>query len=202
MWKSYFFHVCWYSQWVAYTSLAFGTTQSDWWMNSKAFRILSKSCLSELSWNMVAKTLKNPYHWQTMRFKLFQKGKKTNTLKEKPKVVYSVALVLSFLLAKNENWQVEDLPLANFGHLPERLLLFVRTKSINENFVNWKLGPLLFGNHDSMHFSVLRVSANTLYNCYSGIVDSFIFTNLRSWLFFPVKGYCVCMINKIIHGCL
>ena len=67
-----------------------------------------------------------------MRFKLFQKGKKTNTLKEKPKVAYSVALVLAFLSAKNENRQLEDLPLVDF----ERLLPSVRTKSINENFVN------------------------------------------------------------------
>ena len=71
-----------------------------------------------------------------MRFKLSKKGKKTNILKEKSKVAYSVALVLAFLSAENENRQLEDLPLADFGRLPERLLLSVRTKSINENFVN------------------------------------------------------------------
>ena len=64
------------------------------------------------------------------------KGKKTNILKEKPKVTFSVALVLAFLSAENENRQLEDLSLAHFGRLPERLLLLVRTKSINENFVN------------------------------------------------------------------
>ena len=58
-----------------------------------------------------------------MRFKLFQKGKETNTLTEKPKVAYSVALVLAFLSAENENRKVEDLPLGDFGLLPERLLL-------------------------------------------------------------------------------
>ena len=71
-----------------------------------------------------------------MRFKPSKKGKKTNILKEKPKVAYSVALVIAFLTAKNENRQLEDLPLADFGSLPERLLLLVRTKSINENLVN------------------------------------------------------------------
>ena len=79
-----------------------------------------------------------------MRFKLSKKGKKTNILKEQPKVAYSVALVLAFLSAENENRQLKDLPFADFGRLPERLLLLVRTKSINENFVNWKLRPLLF----------------------------------------------------------
>ena len=73
-----------------------------------------------------------------MRFKLSKKGKKTNILKEKPKVAYSVALVLAFLLSENENRQLEDLRLADFGRLPERLLQSVRIKSINENFVNWK----------------------------------------------------------------
>ena len=33
---------------------------------------------------------------------------------EKPKVTYSVALVLAFLAAKNENRQLEDLPQADF----------------------------------------------------------------------------------------
>ena len=74
----------------------------------------------------------------------FLEGEETKIPKEKPKVMYSVALVLAFFSAENENWKLEDLPLANFGHLPERLLLSVRTKSLNDNFVNWKLQPLLF----------------------------------------------------------
>ena len=52
-------------------------------------------------------------------------------LREKPKV-----LVLAFLSAKDENRQLENLPLADFGRLPEKLLLSVKIKSINENFVN------------------------------------------------------------------
>ena len=54
--------------------------------------------------------------------------KKTNIIKEKPKLTYSVALVLAFLSAESENRQLEDLPLADFGRLLERLLLSVRTK--------------------------------------------------------------------------
>ena len=69
--KYHIFHVCWYSQSAAETSLAFGATRSGWWMNGKAFTILNTSCLSELSRIMAAKTLKNPYRWQTVRFKLF-----------------------------------------------------------------------------------------------------------------------------------
>ena len=63
------------------------------------------------------------------------------------------ALVIAFLAAGNENRQLEDLPSADFGRLPESC----------------------FCNHGSAHFSFLRVRANTLYDCYSGIFDSFIF---------------------------
>ena len=73
-----------------------------------------------------------------------RKGGKPIYLKKEPNVTYSVALMLVFLSAENENRQLEDLPPADFGRLPERRLLSVRTKSINENFVNWKLRPLLF----------------------------------------------------------
>ena len=55
---------------------------------------------------------------------------------EKPKVTYSVALVMAFLAAENENRQQGDLPQDNFGRVPERFLLPVRTKSITKNFVH------------------------------------------------------------------
>ena len=51
---------------------------------------------------------------------------------------------MAFLAAENENRQLEDFPLADFSRVPERLLLSVRTNSMNDNFVNWKLRPLLF----------------------------------------------------------
>ena len=85
---------------------------------------------------MAVKTLKNPYHLQTDAKTFLERRKKTNMRKEKPKVTYSVALVMAFLAAEIENRQPEDLPQAYFGRVPERFLLSVRTKSINENFVN------------------------------------------------------------------
>ena len=51
--------------------------------------------------------------------------------------------MLAFLSAEEENRQQEDLPPADFGCLPERRLLSVKTKSINENFVKRNLRPLL-----------------------------------------------------------
>ena len=54
---------------------------------------------------------------------------------KKPKVTNSATLIMAFLAAENENRQLEDLPQAAFGCVPERHLLLVRTELITENFV-------------------------------------------------------------------
>ena len=89
---------------------------------------------------MAAKTLKNQYRLQIVTFKLSRKGKKTQTRKEKPKATYSMA----FLSAENKNWQLEDLPQADFGRLPEifrPLFVFV---VFRRSFSSWALAPTLF----------------------------------------------------------
>ena len=42
---------------------------------------------------------------------------------------------MAFLAAENKNHLLEDSPQADFGCVPKRFLLSVRTKSITENFV-------------------------------------------------------------------
>ena len=58
-------------------------------------------------------------------------------MKETPKVAYSVALVLAFLSAENENRQLEDLPRADFGRLPllQQVQLFSLFKSLHFGFL-------------------------------------------------------------------
>ena len=102
---------------------------------AKASRFSVVGSLSELSRIMAAKTLRKSVSLTDSEVQTFLEGEKTNIQKEKPKVPYSVALVLAFFAVENENRQLEDLALADFGRLPERLLLSIRTKSINENFV-------------------------------------------------------------------
>ena len=46
---------------------------------------------------------------------------------------------MAFRAAEDENQQLKDLPQADFGDVPERFLLSVRTNSITENFVAWLL---------------------------------------------------------------
>ena len=71
-----------------------------------------------------------------------RRGRKPKCEKKKPKATYSVSLVMAFLGAENESRQLEDLPQADFSRVPERFLLTVRSNSITDNFVYWKLGPL------------------------------------------------------------
>ena len=83
-WKNIvFFHVCWYGQSTAFTSLAFGATRSGWWINGKAFTILNTSCFSELSRIMAAKTLKNSVSLTDKEVQTFPEGKENRYTKRK-----------------------------------------------------------------------------------------------------------------------
>ena len=67
-------------------------------MNGKAFTILNMSNLSDLSRVMAAKTL--IVSLTDSVFQTFLEGEENHNIqKEKPKVTYSVALVLAFLSA-------------------------------------------------------------------------------------------------------
>ena len=85
---------------------------------------------------MAAKTLKTSVSLTDNQVHTFLEGEENQYTKKNPKVTFSVVFVLVFLSAKNGNRQLEDLPLADFGRLPERLLLSVRTKSMKKNLVN------------------------------------------------------------------
>ena len=43
---------------------------------------------------------------------------------------------MAFLAAENENRQLEDLPQADFGRLPEQLLLLLKISSVGKDQVN------------------------------------------------------------------
>ena len=81
---------------------------------------------------MALKPPKNPYRFQTY---LNKRPENQNT-ERKPKGTHSVALVMEFLAAENENRQLEDWPQADFGHVSEIFPLSVKTKSITGNFVH------------------------------------------------------------------
>ena len=48
---------------------------------------------------------------------------------------------MTFLVARNENRQLDDLLQVDFGRVPKKFLLSARTNSKTKNFVYWKLDP-------------------------------------------------------------
>ena len=82
---------------------------------------------------------------------------------------------MEILAAENKNQQLEDLPQADFGRLPGRFLLSVRTKSMTDNFCILKITPTVVFEIIQRVFFYLKPYANTLSHFYSGIVDTFIF---------------------------
>ena len=83
---------------------------------------------------------------------------------------------MEILVAENKNRQLEDLPQADFGRLPGRFLVSVRTKSITDNFCILKITPtVVFVMIQRVFFFYLKPYANALSHFYSVIVDTFIF---------------------------
>ena len=80
--------------------------------------------------------------------------------------MYSAALVIAFLAAKNENRQLEDLPRADLAVYLKDYSVGKDKVNERENFVNWKLHNHCFCNHESTHISILSLSVNVLYDLF------------------------------------
>ena len=93
--------------------------------------------------------------YRQVTFKHNLKGEKTKIWKRKPKVTYSVALVMAFLAAENESRQLEDLPQADFGSVPERFLLSVKDQCDNWQLCLLKIRPIAWSYSDSRHVFML-----------------------------------------------
>ena len=94
--RKYFTGV-WYHQSAADTSSPFASLcRVDEW-KPLPFSILS--LLSEFSRIIASKTRKTLCCFQTVTLDIFLKEKKTKVLKEKPKITYSVALLMAYLVA-------------------------------------------------------------------------------------------------------
>ena len=162
-----FFYVCWYRQsgnQTRHSPFAPLGQVDEWTAKPSPFSV--QGSLSEFSRIMAAGTLKNPYRLQIETFKLSKKGRKTNIRKGKVKVMYSAALVIAFLAAKNENRQLEDLPRADLAVYLKDYSVGKDKVNERENFVNWKLHNHCFCNHESTHISILSLSGNVLHDLF------------------------------------
>ena len=66
-----------------------------------------------------------------------------------------MALVIAFLAAENESRQLEDLPQADFGSVPERILLSVKDQCNNWQLCQLKIRPIAWSYSDSRHVFIL-----------------------------------------------
>ena len=124
--------------------------------------------------------------------------------KEKPKVTYSLAFEVAFLAVENENQQPEDLPQADLAvYLRDLISSVGKDKVKTWEFCILQLHPLncCICSYSTLFF-ILILGDSAFYDFCSGIVDRFVSFLITSLLFLSVKGYCVNIINKIIHGCL
>ena len=133
---------------------------------------------------MNTEKIRNAYRLWRSNFS--RRERKPKYGKKNSKVTYSVLLIMAFFPAENENRPLEDLRHSDFSHVPGRFLLSVRTKSKIENFVHWKLRPMLVFCGVSTHFSILSLNASALY----GLRDcrSFYFLSLIKLTFLVSKG--------------
>ena len=70
--------------------------------------------------------------------RIFWKGRKNQNTERKTESLLFSGFDNGTSHAMSENRQLKDLPQAEFGRVPEKFLLTVRTKSVNENFVYLK----------------------------------------------------------------
>ena len=102
--------------------------------------------------------------------------------------------VIAFLVAENENRQLEDLPLADFGRVHKNISFVKRKKSITENFVKRKLRPLSVSVMVQRIFSILSLIAVRFTTFFSRIVKPIISCFKKS-NFLPSKGL-LCLHDK------
>ena len=128
-----------------------------------------------------------------MTFKFSKREKNQNTKWKTKRYVFSGFGNGISRAAKNENRSLEDLPQADFGRLPGWFLLSIRTNSITENFVYWKLGPLFVFVAIQRMFS-FRVSQHTL-RFVVGDYRSFYFHSLIELIFLVIRRL-LCLYDK------
>ena len=109
-----------------------------WYLQSAAFRLMKMKVFCQNFFG-----LRRIKHWKIrIAYRQWHSNFLEGEEKEKPEIMYSVALVMAFPAAESENRQLKYLPQADFGRAPERFFLWVRTNAITDNFVYWKLGSL------------------------------------------------------------
>ena len=179
---------------------AFCATLPCWRINSKALTILNPMFSRIMA---ASKTLKNWIRiaYRHCRSKLPRRGRRPNWREEKPKVTYSVALIMDFSWLRTEIdfWKIATSRFWLCTWKP--FFLSLRKKSVTENFVNWKLCPL-FVSVMIQHIFHLEPFCQRTLRLYFWDCGPYFFHPLIKTSFFVSKGLFNCIVLKIIHGCM
>ena len=117
--------------------------QVDEW-TAKPSRFQIQGSLSELSRIVAVKTLKKSVSLTDSEVQTFLEGEKTiyQKINRKLSIQWLWCWHFSRLRMKIVNWKICHWPI--LAVYLKDFFLSLKTKSINENFLNWKLRPLLF----------------------------------------------------------
>ena len=92
-----------------------------------------------------------------------------------------------FLVAENENRELEDLPQADFGRVRENIPFFGKEKVNNWEFCEKKATPIVCFCNGSMDLFILNLIADALYDFFSRIVKPII-SFFKKSTFLPCKS--------------
>ena len=137
---SYFFHVCWYSQSAADTSLAFGALRSGWWMNWNTQHLITrvKNRFAALQDTTLTNSAKTKYN----HFELACKEIAADTIPLKPKIKKRTPWETEEICQKRKHlheaaqvWKIDDF---------HQVLLDFCNNVHNQDPINrWRKGCLL-----------------------------------------------------------
>ena len=170
--KRILFTCVWYRRSATDTSVPFRTTSSGWWINGKAFTIPNPRSFVKIFFNLwLLNTKKSVPLTDSDVQTLLGEEENQNTKRKAETYIFS-AFGNGIFHGRERKSSTRRFTRGQFWHVPEIFLLSVRTNSIAENFIYWKLGPLFAFVIIPHNFHL--ECANTLYDFYSEIVDPFI----------------------------
>ena len=163
------------------TSLTFRVTQSGWWMNTGAFNILNPRSFVGIFSDYGCQNTEKSVLLTESDVQTFLEGEENqNTERKTESCVFSC---LSNGISRG--WERKSTTgifvTSRFWPCTWKISSVGKAKSITKNFTYWKLDPLFVFvvfqliSFFFFFFFILRLSAQALYDFYSGIVNPFIF---------------------------
>ena len=187
-----FFTCLWYSQSAANTSHAFRATRSGWWMNGEALTILNPWLFVRIFSDYGCLNTEKSVSLTDIDFQSFVEAVEKPKYEEKTES-YEFSYFDNGISRGRERISTTGrFATGRFWLCPWKTSSFGKDWLNNWEFCILKITPIV-------KFVVIQRIFSSWALAQTGVVGLFIFIRR---LFLSLKGYCVYMINKILHGCL